>query len=308
LTSTTGKIGAVTNSGTLKITTATAKDLLDAKSVAGDVSVGTFTAAKAVLVSGTDMTVSSGTPGGELSAKAGRNASLGNLTSTADKVLAEATGSLTITTAKASAEVDLTGAGLTATTLTSTNAFVDVDSSLAGSVNVKTANAKTYFNAKSYGAMTIGTFGVTAGYAKLFSRAAMGITTGASSGYMDIDGGTNVALGNLTSTGGFIDAQSSGGGMTFGTLRANSYAYLRADKAWTNGQAISGTALYASNGYLDVLANSGGITVGTLSATTPSSVITNSGSIKISTVLGLTKPNLTITPTGGTKTVPLAFR
>jgi hypothetical protein len=232
-----------------------------------------------------------------------------SLISTADKVRADAIGSLTITTAKASAEVDLSGAGITATTLTSTNAFVDVDSSAAGSVSVKTANARTYFNANSYGAMTIGTFGVTAGYASLFSRGAMAITTGTSTGNMAIDGGTNVALGNLTTTGGEIDALARTGGMTFRTLKARSKVKLRAASAWSNGQAISGTALYASHGNLDLLATTGGISVATLSGTTQSSVTAGAGSIKISSVLGFFPVNLlTITATGGTKNVPVKYR
>jgi hypothetical protein len=309
LTSTTGKIGVDTTNGTLKITTATAKTVLDAQAVAGDLSVGTFTAATAALVSGNNMTVNTGTTSGELRATVGRNATLGSLTSTADKVRADATGSLTITTAKASAEVDLSGAGITATTLTSTNAFIDLDASLAGSVSVKTASAKTYFNANSYGAMTVGTFGVTAGYASLFSRGAMAITTGTSSGNMGIDGGTTVALGNLTSTGGEIDALARTGGMTFGTLRAKSKVKLRAASAWSNGQTINGTALYASHGNLDLLATTGGISVTTLSGTTQSSVSTAAGSIKISSVLGFSPDNLlTITATGGTKNVPVKYR
>jgi hypothetical protein len=309
LTSTSGKIDVDTTTGAMNITTATAKTLLDAQAVAGDLSVGTFTAATAALVSGNNMTVKTGTTSGELRATAGRNATLGSLTSTADKVRADATGSLTITTAKAFAEVDLSGAGITATTLTSTNAFVDVDSSAAGSVSVKTANARTYFNANSYGAMTIGTFGVTAGYASLFSRGAMAITTGTSTGNMAIDGGTNVALGNLTTTGGEIDALARTGGMTFGTLKARSKVKLRAASAWSNGQAISGTALYASHGNLDLLATTGGISVATLSGTTQSSVTAGAGSIKISSVLGFFPVNLlTITATGGTKNVPVKYR
>lgn len=309
LTSSVGKIDVDTTTGALKITTATAKTLLDAQAVAGDLSVGTFSAVSAALVSGNDMSVNTGTTSGELRATVGRNASMGNLTSSADKVRVDAIGSLAITTAKAAAEVDLSGAGITATTLTSTNAFVDVDSSAAGSVNVKTANAKTYFSAKSYGAMTLGTFGVTAGYVNLISGGAMAITTGTSTGNMTIDAGTNVALGNLTTSGGAIDTLARTGGITFGTLKANSLVKLRAANAWNNGQAISGTAMYASNGGLDLLANSGGLSVTTLSGTATSLVKTNAGAIKISSVLGFTPASLlTVTAIGGTKTVPVAYR
>jgi hypothetical protein len=239
----------------------------------------------------------------------GRNATLGSLTSSGDKVKVDATGTLTVTTAKAATQVDLSGrAGLTATTLTSTNAFIDVES-LSGSVSVKTASAKTYFNANSYGAMTVGTFGVTAGYARLVSGGAMAITTGTSTGNMTIDGGTNAALGTLTSSAGQIDASALDGGMTFATLRAASKIKLDASKAWGSGQAISGTALYVSNGGLDLLATSGGISLSTLSGKTQSLVKTNAGSIKISSIQGFSPANLlTVTAVGGVKTVPVTYR
>jgi hypothetical protein len=137
----------------------------------------------------------------------------------------------------------------------------------------------------------------------------MAITTGTSTGNMAIDGGTNVALGTLTTTGGQIDALARAGGMTFGTLKARSKVKLHAASAWSNGQAISGTALYASHGNLDLLATTGGMSVATLSGTTQSSVATAAGSIKISSVLGFSSNNLlSITATGGTKNVPVKYR
>jgi hypothetical protein len=150
---------------------------------------------------------------------------------------------------------------------------------------------------------------VTAGYASLVSGGAMAITTGTSTGNLTIDGGTNVALGNLTTLAGFIDANARTGGMTFGTLKATSKVKLRAASAWSNGQAISGTAIYASNGAVDLLASSGGVSLTTLSGTSQSIVKTNAGAIKISTVLGFSPTSLlTVTATGGSKTVPVAYR
>ena len=176
-------------------------------------------------------------------------------------------------------------------------------------MSVSSANAKTYFNAKSYGAMTVGTFAVTAGWAKLISDAALTITTGRTTDYMQMEGGTNVALGTLTSSGAKIDATAKNGGISFATLRAVSKSTLTASKAWNSGQAINGTAMYVSSGGVDLLAASGGITVGTLSGTGLSVVRTNAGSVKITSILGFSPTNLlTITATGGTKTVPLAYR
>ena len=309
LTSTLGGIDVDTAAGALKITTATAKTVLDAQAADGDLSVGTLTAVSSVLVSGNDLTLTKSTTTGELSATAARHAVLGTLTSSANRVKVDAGGTLTATTVSAAAGVDLSGdAGLTATSLTSTTGFVDVDA-LTGSVNVKTANAKTYFNANSYGAMTIGTFGVTAGYARLVSGGAMAITTGKTTANMTIDGGTNAALGTLTSSAGEIDASALNGGITFATLRAATQLKLDASKAWLSGQAISGTAVYVSNGGLDLFATSGGISLTTLSGTKQSQVRTLAGPIKISTVAGFSPANLlTVTAVGGIKTVPLAYR
>jgi hypothetical protein len=81
---------------------------------------------------------------------------------------------------------------------------------------------------------------------------------------------------------------------------------LDAAKAWSNGQAISGTALYVSGGDLDIYAKTGGITMTTLSGKNISSKVkTDNGSIKISSILGFSSKNLlTLTPgSGGTVSV-----
>lgn len=309
LVSSLGKIDADTSTGALKITTATAKTLLDVQAVSGDLSLGTFTSASSDLRSGNDMSITTGTTTGELLVFAGRNAALGTLTSSGDKIKVDSVGSLSLTTAKAANQVDLSGrSGLSATTLTSTNAFVDVDS-LAGSVSVKTANAKTSFTANSYATLTVGTFAVTAGYAQLVSGTATGITTGTSSGNMTIDAGTNAALGTLTSTSGMIDGSALNGGLTFASLKAASKIQLDASKSWNNDLAISGTSMTVVSGGLDVLAKSGGISMSTVTGTAQSKVEAKSGSVKIGTISGFSSvPLLTITATGGTKTVPVAYR
>ena len=68
LTSTTGKIDVDTTTGALKMNTATAKTVLDAQALAGDLSVGTFTAASAALFSGNDMVLNTGTTVGNFTA------------------------------------------------------------------------------------------------------------------------------------------------------------------------------------------------------------------------------------------------
>jgi uncharacterized Zn ribbon protein len=312
LTSTAGDIDVKATAGALKITTATAtpSGKLNAQAVVGDLTIGTFTAGAADLKAGNDMSVTTGTSTNDLVALAGRNAVLGTMTSNAGQLKVDTTGTLKLTTGKAANAVDLSGrAGVTATTLTSTNAQVDVDS-VAGSVSINAANAKTNFNAKSYGAMTVGTFAVTAGWAKLISEtAALTVTTGTSTDYMLMTAATNAALGTLTSSASKIEATASNGGITFATLRAASKSTLSASKAWSSGQAINGTAMYVSSGGVDLLASSGGITVGTLSGNAQSVVKTNAGSVKITTITGFSPVSmLTITATGGTKTVPVAYR
>ena len=312
LTSTGGDIDAKATTGALKITTATAtpSGKLNAQAVVGDLTIGTFTAGNADLKAGNNLVVTTGTSTNDLLALAGRNAVLGAMTSTAGQLKVDTTGTLSLTTGRAANAVDLSGrAGVTATTLTSTNALLDVDS-VAGSVSISTANARTNFNAKSYGAMTVGTFAVTAGWAKLISEfAALTTTTGTSTGYMQMEGGTNVALGTLTSSGAKIDATAANGGITFATLRAAGKSTLLASKALSSGQAINGTAMYVSSGGLDLLAASGGITVGTLSGNAQSVVRTNAGSVKITSIVGFSPTSLlTITAIGGTKTVPVAYR
>ena len=319
MTSTAGKIGVDSTTGAVKITTATSNAALTAKATAGDLSIGTFTATTADLQAGNDLTLTTATTSGELLATAGRNAVLGTLTSSGDRIKVDTTGTLTATTVKAAKVVDLSGrAGLTATTLTSTSANIDVDS-VAGSVNVKTANAITSFAARSYGAMTIGTFGVTAGYASLVSGGMMTLTTGTTTGDMTlrtdgttgnaaIDSTTQMALGTLTSSSGKIDASNTKGGMTFATLRAVTKIKLDAAKAWSNGQAISGTALYVSNGDLDIYARAGGISMTTFSGKTASKVKADAGSIKISSIVGLSPAGLLSLTAAGGGTVSVTYR
>lgn len=319
LTSTSSKIDLDSELGLLKINAATAKTHLDAQASQGSLTLGTFTAASALLQSGLDMALTTGTTTSSLIAKAGRNAVLGTLTSSGDSVTVDTTGSLTVTTAKAAKLLDLSGAaGLTATTLTSTSANINIDS-VAGSVNVKTATAKTSFAANSYGAMTVGTFAVTAGFARLVSGGMMSLTKGTTTGDMtfitdDSLGNTattaQMALGTLTSSAGKLNALNTKGGMTFATLQAVTQIKLDAAKEGANGQAISGTALYATNGDLNLHASKGDISMTTMSGKKASVVKADAGSIKISSILGFSsKSLLTLTPGGGgTLNVPTAYK
>mgnify|MGYP006186675633 CR=1 FL=1 len=61
-------------------------------------------------------------------------------------------------------------------------------------------------------------------------------------GILEVTSDGNAALGTLTS-GRTINASSTGGGLTFGTLKAATGITMDAARAWSLGNAISGTAL-----------------------------------------------------------------
>jgi hypothetical protein len=96
--------------------------------------------------------------------------------------------------------------------------------------------------------------------------------------------------------------------MTFATLRAVTKIKLDAAKAWSNGQAISGTALYVSGGDLDIYARAGGISMTTFSGKTASKVKADAGSIKISSIVGLSPAGLLSLTAAGGGTVSVTYR
>jgi predicted anti-sigma-YlaC factor YlaD len=71
--------------------------------------------------------------------------------------------------------------------------------------------------------------------------------------------------------------------------------------------AITGTTLTASTGGVDVRATKGKVTVRTISARTPSIIKLDDGSLAVSSILALTRPNLTVQVQGGTSTLPRGF-
>lgn len=325
LTSLTGNIAVESATGPVKITSAVAKTGFAADAVKDALTVGAFTAASANLHAGTALTVSTTGTTSDASAgivaSSGGTAALGTLTS-AGSIQADAVGAMTVTSAKGATAVGLAGGtGVTTGALTSTTSSIDVNS-LAGSVTVGSATGKTRFAARSGGALTVKSFTVTAGGATLDAGGAMTLTTGTTTGDMAITSAGNAALGTLTasSTGaalsasstGRITATSSGGGLTFATLKAGSGIRMDAARAWSVGNALSGTALYVGQGSLDLFARSGNMTVGTLSVLTQptgttSKLKTGAGSIKVSTILGLKPGQLVAEVAGGTKTLPTGF-
>jgi hypothetical protein len=87
---------------------------------------------------------------------------------------------------------------------------------------------------------------------------------------------------------------------------------MDAAKAWSVGNAVSGSALTVTRGTVDVLARSGHVVLGTLSvgtvATTPNTTLkTLAGSIKLGKVLGLKAAQLDVQVAGGSKTLPKGY-
>ncbi|QHE87193.1 leukotoxin LktA family filamentous adhesin [Hydrogenophaga sp. BPS33] len=313
LTSVLSSVDVSTDSGSMLINGAIAKTAFNASS--GDsLTVKAFNAATASLQAGTSLTVAgTGATTGAMDLRSEGDALFATLTSTAGSITAEAAGTMTANTLKAHTALDLTaGTGLTAGSLTSTTSSVDVES-IAGSVTVNGATAKTSFSARSDDALTIRSFNVTAGNAVLQSGGATLLSTGQTSGDITITSGGHASLGNLTtSSGGKISATSTDGGLAFGTLRAGTGITLDAATSWSGGNAISGSGLYVGNGLVDVLARFGDINIGTLSVTRPvgiSKLTTQAGSVRVSQITGLA-PNqnqLLVEVAGGTKTVPKGY-
>ena len=173
------------------------------------------------------------------------------------------------------------------------------------------ATGKTSFEAISVGDLRVTSFTVSGGTALLSAKGATTLSKGTASGAIVVTSDGNAALGTLTS-GSTITATSNGGGLTFGTLKAATGITMDAARAWSLGNAISGTALTVTRGTVDVLARTGNLTVGTLNvgtlASTPQSKLkTLAGSIKVGKVVGLKATQLDVQVAGGTKTLPKGY-
>jgi hypothetical protein len=184
-------------------------------------------------------------------------------------------------------------------------------SSGTGAVTVASATGKTSFVAHSGGGLRVTTFTVSGGHAVLTAGGLITLSKGTASGAIKVTSDGNAALGTLTA-GSTITATSKGGGMTFGTLKAATGITMDAARAWSSGNAISGTALTVTRGTVDVLARAGHLTVGTLNvgtlASTPQSKLkTLAGSVKVGKVVGLKATQLDVQVAGGTKTLPKGY-
>lgn len=198
------------------------------------------------------------------------------------------------------------GTGIDAGALTSSTSSVRVSAD-TGSVTVASATGRTSFVAHSGGGLSVTSFTVSGGSAGLTAGGVTTLSKGTASGAIVVTSVGNAALGTLTSSGGAITASSTSGGLTFATLTASTGIKIDAARAWSLGNAISGTALIVKAGAVEVLAHSGHLNVGTITANKASKLITKVGSIKVGKVVGLTKAQLDVQVAGGTKTLPQGY-
>ena len=155
--------------------------------------------------------------------------------------------------------------------------------------------------------MTLGTLTVGNGAATLQSSAAMSLKTATIRGDITARSVGNMLIGSVTSQTGDILAKASAGALTFTSFVAYSDVTISGYAASSSLSAITGTTLTASTGGVDVGATKGKVTVRTISARTPSIIKLDDGSLAVSSILALTRPNLTVQVQGGTSTLPRGF-
>lgn len=312
LVSTKANIALASVAGLLRATSVTAKTLFQADAGSGDLMLGSFSAASVDLDAGSALAVTgTGKTTGAMALDSGGSMALGTLVSSAGAITAQAGGAMTAKTIQASGALNLEAdTGLTAAKLTSTTSDVKVASD-AGSVTVASATGKTSFEATSGGDLRVTSFTVSLGGALLKAGGTTNLSKGSARYDITVTSDGNAALGTLTS-GSTITASSTGGGLTFGTLKAATGITMDAARAWSSGNAISGKALTVTRGTVDVLARTGNLTVGTLNvgtlASTPQSKLkTLAGSLKLGKVVGLKATQLDVQVAGGTKTLPRGY-
>jgi hypothetical protein len=196
------------------------------------------------------------------------------------------------------------GTGLNARTLTSSTSSIGLES-LAGSVSVTGATAKTAFSAFSGETLNVRSFTVTDGGAILKSAGEIALSTGKTTGDIDVTSAGDASLGNLTtSSGGKIIATSTGGGLSFSTLRAGNGITLDA------ATSVSGRDLYVTKGMVDLLARFGDISFNTLSVATPvgiSQLTAQAGSISVRRITGLAPEQLAAKAPNGSTNLPRGY-
>jgi hypothetical protein len=261
LTSTAGRIDLASTNGSLSAGAVIARTVFDAQALQGAMTVGAFNAATASLEAGSNLTVAgTAATSGAMTLRSDGDALLGNLTSTAGSITADAGGQMTANALRAQTGLDLSaGTGLTAGSLTSVTSSVDVSTD-SGPLLMNSVIAKTAFNASSGDALTIKTF--NAATANLAAGTDLTVAgTGTTSGAMALHSGGDTLLGTLVSTTGSITADA-GGTMKANTLRAQTGLDLSAGTGLTAGSLTSVTSS------VDVATDSGSLLMNSVIAKT----------------------------------------
>ncbi|WP_210546544.1 leukotoxin LktA family filamentous adhesin [Rhodoferax sp. PAMC 29310] len=221
LSSSTGRIALTANTGDLLVGKSTARTTFFADAKLGDLTLDSFKAASANLhAGGSLLATGSGATTGDIVIASGGDAVLASLTSTAGKVQADALGALTVASVRAVKIVDLSaGSSLTATTLVSSSANVDVGAA-SGTLQLGIVSAKTGLVANAVlGDATLGSF--TAASANLHAGGSLQTTgTGTTSGNMAITSGGDAVLASLRSSAADINVASAGGSVVVKSANA----------------------------------------------------------------------------------------
>src|SRR5690606_31658587 len=107
LTSSAGRVDLVSTGGSLSAGAVIAKPVFDAQALQGAMTVGSLHAATANLKAGTNLIVAgTATTTGAMGLQSAGDALLGNLTSTAGSITADAAGALTVNTLRAQTGLD----------------------------------------------------------------------------------------------------------------------------------------------------------------------------------------------------------
>jgi len=146
---------------------------------------------------------------------------------------------------------------------------------------------RTGFEATTGQGLTLTSFTVTAGGATLNAGGALSVATGTTTGNQVLTAVGHGSLGNLTVSAGNLTATSTGGGLSFGALRASGTIGLSAKLAFTTGAnagySLIGTSLSAN--LVNATAAAGNVQVGTLSASDPNTrVEATTGGLRINTI------------------------
>jgi hypothetical protein len=287
------RVTATGETGNLKLTTLSAK-------------AGALT-----LAAGGTLTATNATATGHITLDAAGNTTVGALTSSTGIVDLETTaGTLTTGAVSGASGVWLKSSGnLSTGALTSLNANVNARS-LTGAVTITSAKAKTALLATSSTGLKLTSYTVSAGTAHLTAGTDFTATTGTAYGGITIQMEGIGSLGTQTSTNGSISATSSLKGLSFTTLKAATGITLRAKVNMGLGLnpafALFGTTLDAGTGAVDAQTTAGNVQFGKLLAKSNSTVNTNAGNLKITTVTLPAPFKLTATASG-TRTLPKGY-